>query len=98
MERLVISISASGLSLLTNVNTGNQGSSVARSLLSNKDKAFQVRGITRNPDSDKAKELSSLGVEVVKGDGWNKEEMVKAFSGSWGVFLNTNSDDPVGGF
>ena len=75
--------------------TGSQGGSVVQSLLQNKSQAFSIRGITRNPDSEKAKSLASQGVEVVKADGFVKEEVVEAFRGSWGVFVNTNSDDPV---
>ncbi|KAF7542925.1 hypothetical protein G7Z17_g11162 [Cylindrodendrum hubeiense] len=76
-------------------STGTQGGSVASSLVQNKDKEFSVRGITRNPDSDKAKALASQGVEVVKADGFVKEQVIEAFRGSWGVFVNTNSDDPA---
>jgi uncharacterized protein YbjT (DUF2867 family) len=68
---------------------------VVRSLLRDKSGEFKVRGITRNPDSDAAKALAALGVEVVKADGLKKDEMVEAFKGSWGVFVNTNSDDPA---
>lgn len=75
--------------------TGSQGGSVIQSLLQNKSQSFKIRGITRNPDSEKAKGLASQGVEVVKADGLVKEEVVEAFRGSWGVFANTNSDDPV---
>ena len=75
--------------------TGAQGGSVVQSLLQNKAQAFKIRGITRNPDSDKAKALKEQGVEVVKADGLVKEEVVEAFKDSWGVFVNTNSDDPV---
>lgn len=75
--------------------TGAQGGSVVQSLLQNKSKAFKIRGITRNPDSDKAKALKEQGVEVVKADGLVKGEVVEAFKDSWGVFVNTNSDDPV---
>lgn len=75
--------------------TGSQGGSVVQSLLQNKSQAFNIRGITRNPDSEKAKSLASRGIEVVKADGFVKEEVVEAFRGSWGVFVNTNSDDPV---
>ncbi|KAF2187323.1 NAD(P)-binding protein [Zopfia rhizophila CBS 207.26] len=75
--------------------TGAQGGSLVRSLLQNKSQEFTLRGITRNPSSDSAKKLSDLGVEVVKADGFNKEEMIAAFKGSWGVFVNTNSDDPA---
>jgi uncharacterized protein YbjT (DUF2867 family) len=72
---------------------GKQGGAVARSVLQNK--KFSVRGITRNPDSDAAKALASLGVEMVKADGFNKDEMMKAFEGSWAAFVNTQSEDPV---
>ncbi|KAH7149201.1 hypothetical protein B0J13DRAFT_300025 [Dactylonectria estremocensis] len=76
-------------------STGSQGGSVVSSLLQNKDKSFALRGITRNPDSEKAKALTSQGVEVVKADGFIKEQVTEAFRGSWGVFINTNSDDPA---
>lgn len=56
---------------------------------------FHIRGITRNSESEKARELSKLGIEVVQADGWNREQMLKAFEGSWGVFANTNTEDPV---
>ncbi|KAH7204434.1 hypothetical protein DER44DRAFT_782539 [Fusarium oxysporum] len=74
--------------------TGSQGGSVVQSLLQNKSQSFKIRGITRNPDSEKAKALAEHGVEVVKADGLVKEEVIEAFRGSWGVFANTNSDDP----
>jgi NmrA-like family len=60
-----------------------------------KNRNFAVRGITRNPDSDAAKALASLGAEMVKAQGFNKDEMVAAFTGSWGAFTNTQSEDPV---
>ena len=66
---------------------------MARSLAKNK--TFHVRGITRNPESEKALELSKVGVEIVQADGWNKEQMLNAFKGSWGAFVNTNTEDPV---
>ncbi len=72
---------------------GNQGGAVARSLLKNRN--LSVRGITRNPDSDAAKALASLGAEMVKADGFNKDEMTKAFTGAWAAFVNTQSEDPV---
>ncbi|PWY80809.1 NAD(P)-binding protein [Aspergillus sclerotioniger CBS 115572] len=72
--------------------TGRQGSSVVRSLVQNPD--FRVRAITRTPESPKAKELASIGAEIVKADGFNREELLLAFAGSWGAFVNTNSEDP----
>lgn len=74
--------------------TGQQGGSVARSLLRNPD--FRVRGITRTPSTERAKALQDLGIEVVAANGFDGESMKKAFEGSWGAFINTNSDDPVG--
>ncbi|KAJ5493912.1 hypothetical protein N7463_009999 [Penicillium fimorum] len=73
--------------------TGNQGSSVARSLLAHKDNIFHVRVVTRDTQSEKAQAIASLGAELVQADGFNSVEMANAFAGSWGVFINTNSDD-----
>jgi nucleoside-diphosphate-sugar epimerase len=75
--------------------TGNQGGSVVRSLLQNP--AFRVRALTRNPSSDAAKKLADAGAEVVGANGFSSEDMSKAFHGSWGVFVNINSDDKVCG-
>ncbi|KJK76430.1 hypothetical protein H634G_08321 [Metarhizium anisopliae BRIP 53293] len=75
--------------------TGNQGGSVVNSLLENKSGDFTIRGITRNPDSKKAKALAARGVEIVKADGLRRDQMLAAFQGTWAVFLNTNSVDPA---
>lgn len=75
--------------------TGQQGGSVINSLLENKSGEFAIRAITRNPQSDKSTALASRGVEVVKGDGFRKDQMEAAFKGSWAAFVNTNSSDPV---
>lgn len=76
-------------------STGSQGGSVARALLRDTSGSFKVRGITRKPDSDAAKALTGAGAEVVKADGLSKDELVAAFKGTWAVFANINSDDPV---
>lgn len=75
--------------------TGNQGGSVARALLADKTSSFAVRGITRNPDSEPARALAAAGAEVVRADGRQRDQLVAAFAGSWAVYANTNSDDPV---
>ncbi|CAI6096893.1 unnamed protein product [Clonostachys chloroleuca] len=75
--------------------TGAQGGSVVQSLLKNRSGAFAIRGITRNTGSDKAKALSEEGVEMVQADGLVKDQISKALEGAWGVFVNTNSDDPA---
>ncbi|KAF6843239.1 NmrA family protein [Colletotrichum musicola] len=73
--------------------TGAQGGSVAQALLRDNTNSFSVRGITRDPSTEKARKLSNSGVDVVQADGIDKQSLVAAFSGSWGVFANTNSDD-----
>ncbi|KAJ5211260.1 hypothetical protein N7491_011080 [Penicillium cf. griseofulvum] len=73
--------------------TGNQGGSVARSLLQNP--SFQVRAITRNPSSSASQELSAAGAEVFQANGFKLEEMCAAFADTWGAFVNINSDDKV---
>lgn len=73
--------------------TGNQGGSVVRSLLKNPD--FQVRALTRSPGSERSKALSDLGAEIVQADGFDADQTYAAFQGSWGAFVNINSDDKV---
>jgi uncharacterized protein YbjT (DUF2867 family) len=77
--------------------TGAQGSSVLRSLSQNITSPFSLRGITRNSTSTTSKSLLEQvpGLDLVQADGWNKASMVAAFRGSWGAFVNTNSDDAV---
>jgi len=70
--------------------TGAQGGSVVRFLLDDPDKTFAVRAVTRNPQSEKAKELLAQGAEVVKGDLDDVESLKKAVEGSYGVFGVTN--------
>ena len=68
--------------------TGNQGGSVidfvlARPQLSAK---YALRGVTRDPSSDKSKKLSSQGVEMVKAELDDLESLKTAVKGSYGVF------------
>jgi uncharacterized protein YbjT (DUF2867 family) len=72
--------------------TGAQGGSVVDALL--QDGKWKVRGLTRDPTSAKAKALADKGVEVVKGDLNNKEELTNALQGVYGVFAVTNFWDP----
>jgi hypothetical protein len=64
--------------------TGGQGGSVARYFLS--DPEYRVRGITRNPESQKALELKALGVEVARADVREVESLEKAFEGAYAIF------------
>jgi uncharacterized protein YbjT (DUF2867 family) len=69
--------------------TGAQGGGLVRAILSDPDSEFAVRAITRNPDSDKAKELASLGAEVVAADIDDPESLKRALSGAYGAYFVT---------
>ena len=70
--------------------TGAQGGGLARAILNDSQSEFAVRAITRNPDSEKAKELAALGAEVVAADIDDYESVKKAFDGAYGAFCITN--------
>jgi len=69
--------------------TGAQGGGLARAILNDPSSEFRVRAITRDVNSDKAKELARLGAEVVAGDVDDEASLVKAFEGAHGVFCVT---------
>src|SRR3954467_11469068 len=69
--------------------TGTQGGGVARAILNDKNSSFAVRAVTRDPDSDKAKQLASMGAEVVAADIDDKQSMKKALSDAYGAYLVT---------
>ena len=68
--------------------TGAQGGSVARALLSRN--RFDVRALTRKPDSPAAQALRDLGAEIVQGDLDDIESLSAALEGCYGVFGVTN--------
>ena len=74
------------LILVTGV-TGRQGGATARALL---ETGYRVRGLTRNPLSERAQGMAALGVEMVKGDFNDKQSLEAAMQGAKGVFLVTN--------
>lgn len=78
---------ADKLILITGI-TGNQGGAVARHLIG---KGFKLRGMTRKPDSDKAKALAKQGVEIVKGDLNDSASVRAALKGVWGAFAVQNT-------
>src|SRR5258705_9407330 len=73
--------------LITGV-TGHQGGAVAQALQGT---GFHVRGLTRNPDSDRAAALARHGVDVVKGDLDDESTLRRALAGAWGVFSVQNA-------
>ena len=70
--------------------TGAQGGGLVRAILDDPEGGFAVRGLTRNPDSDRARELTSQGVEMVQADLDDLDSLVRAFQGCWGAFCVTN--------
>ena len=74
------------LVLVTGV-TGRQGGAVARALMDN---GVRVRGMTRNPSSDRAAAMASLGVELIRGDFDDSTSLDTAMNSVSGVFVVTN--------
>ncbi len=70
--------------------TGSQGGGLARAILENPDGEFSLRGITRNPDSDRARALATAGGEVVAADLDDEESLVRALEGAHGAYFVTN--------
>ena len=69
--------------------TGAQGGGLVRAILNDPSGGFAARAITRDVNSDKAKELAKLGAEVVAGDVDDPESLKKAFEGAYGAFCVT---------
>jgi uncharacterized protein YbjT (DUF2867 family) len=70
--------------------TGAQGGGLARAILNDPEKLFHARALTRNPQSDKAKELARLGAEVVEANLDDVESVKRAFRGAYGAYCVTN--------
>jgi len=63
--------------------TGQQGGAVASALRAD---GWSVRALVRDPDSDKARALSSSGVTLVQGDFADSASIRRAMAGAYGVF------------
>src|ERR1700681_4190239 len=75
--------------LITGV-TGNQGGAVAQAL---EGTGFNLRGLTRKPDSERAAALAHRGVDIVKGDLDDEATLRRALAGAWGVFGVQNAGE-----
>jgi len=69
--------------------TGAQGGGLVRAILSDKGSGYTIRALTRNPGSDKGKELARLGAEVVPADVGDAESVMNGFRGAYGEFCVT---------
>ena len=70
--------------------TGAQGGGLAHAIAADKNGPFAARAVTRNPQSDKARALAALGMEVVAGDTDKPETLTGALAGAYGAFCVTN--------
>jgi uncharacterized protein YbjT (DUF2867 family) len=64
--------------------TGSQGGAVARLLLKN---GHKVKGLTRNPNSEKAQGLKNAGAEIVRGDFEDVDSLTSAARGCDTIFI-----------
>jgi uncharacterized protein YbjT (DUF2867 family) len=69
--------------------TGAQGGGLARAILNDRGGAFTARAVTRDINSEKARELAALGAEVVSGDVDDVESLKRAFQGAYGAYCVT---------
>jgi uncharacterized protein YbjT (DUF2867 family) len=69
--------------------TGAQGGGLVRAILEDKSGPFTARALTRDVNSDKAKELAEAGAEIVKADVDDVKSLTKAFDGAHGAFCVT---------
>src|SRR5205085_11322228 len=75
--------------LITGV-TGQQGGAGAQGL---RGAGFNLRGLTRKPDSERAAALARHGVDIVKGDLDDEATLRRALAGAWGVFGVQNTGE-----
>jgi uncharacterized protein YbjT (DUF2867 family) len=69
--------------------TGAQGGGLVRAILNDKKGGFKARAITRDVNSDGAKELAKLGAEVAAANVDDEKSLEKAFAGAYGAFCVT---------
>jgi len=69
--------------------TGAQGGGLARAILNDPNTEFAVRALTRDVDSELARELARRGAEVVAADVDDPATLRKAFTGAYGAFCVT---------
>jgi len=63
--------------------TGRQGGAVVRALLRDK---WQVRGLTRDPSKPQARQLQHMGIEVIRGNMGDRDDLEACMDGCYGVF------------
>jgi uncharacterized protein YbjT (DUF2867 family) len=69
--------------------TGAQGGGLVRAILNDPNGGFAARAITRDANSDKARELARAGAEVVAADIDDVQSLTRAFQGAYGAYCVT---------
>ncbi len=69
--------------------TGAQGGGLVRAILNDPKGGFAVRALTRDVNSEKARELASLGAEVVAADIGDEAALTKAYEEAYGAYCVT---------
>lgn len=69
--------------------TGAQGGGLVRAIMLDTNSNFRVRAITRDVNSEKARELAKLGAEVVVADIDDEASLTKALQGAHSAFFVT---------
>ncbi|MFF5445556.1 NmrA/HSCARG family protein [Streptomyces sp. NPDC012888] len=70
--------------------TGRQGGGLVRAILADRNGPFTVRAVTRDPASDRARELERLGAEVVGADLDDEASLAPALEHAYGAYLVTD--------
>jgi uncharacterized protein YbjT (DUF2867 family) len=83
-----------GVILVTGA-TGQQGGAAARHLVQG---GWKVRALVRDPSAEKARTLEKTGVELAKGDLYDRPSVDQALKGVYGVFSVQNFWLPDVGF
>jgi uncharacterized protein YbjT (DUF2867 family) len=69
--------------------TGAQGGGLAHAILNDRGSEFSVRAVTRNANSDKAKQLAKMGADIVSGNIDDAESMKRILTGAYGAYFVT---------
>jgi uncharacterized protein YbjT (DUF2867 family) len=69
--------------------TGAQGGGLVRAILADPQGGFTARAITRDANSEKARELAALGAEVVAADIDDEAALTEALRGAYGAYFVT---------
>ena len=80
--------------IVVNGATGLQSLGIINALSTNPD--WEIRGVTRNTNSEKARRPVERGIEIVAADLDDEDSLIKAFVGANAIFAVTDFCEPFG--